>query len=446
MIELIKPPHFEYGPLCLGCKHFQSRKLACPAFPNGIPSDVLEGFLPHVEILPDQKGAYVFELEEKIPELTRRGEEQRIRFPKEWVEKWITYRGRRIPIIKKEYRDEWYKSTRAIYAGLALGGVVGAGVIHRVLFKREAERLARLLTEKGAKWVLPSNPQWMKVVQEMKSSRTPNPVLNWLGRHTGKYMSLKGKLTLPQVRRTRVALSVLESRLPGLLKDVHLVNYKMPRLPLIGGLVASDVLKAEAGRLAKSNFVWESYEKRLLSQLAKAGVNKDVAEMLALGTGGAHRLGLTTLGDTPLKIGESLFVAFPSSRILGTVYPSRRLVFHEFGHVLQAKHDNLEKFMTEAYTPYVERVLVPMSRLTERVMAFTSAKGFKDLFRELLKVLRFSRETRRRLITPYSVTNPVEGYAEAFSFYMHKPSLLKKKWPEAYAYFRDLEKSWGKGL
>jgi len=63
-----------------------------------------------------------------------------------------------------------------------------------------------------------------------------------------------------------------------------------------------------------------------------------------------------------------------------------------------------------------------------------------------LRVLRFTREMQRRLLTPYSMTNPVEGYAEAFSFYMHKPSLLKKKWPEAYAYFRDLEKSWGKGL
>jgi len=155
VIELVKPPHFEYGPLCLGCKHFRSRELACPAFPNGIPSDVLEGFLPHVEVLPGQRGAYVFEPKEKIPELMRR--EQRIRLPKEWVEKWITYRGRRIPIIKKEYRDEWYKSTRAIYAGLALGGVVGVGVAHRVLFKREAGKLAQLLTEKGAKWALPSN-------------------------------------------------------------------------------------------------------------------------------------------------------------------------------------------------------------------------------------------------------------------------------------------------
>ena len=445
MIELIKPPYFEYGPLCLGCKHFRSRKLACPAFPNGIPSDVLEGFLPHVEILPDQKGAYIFEPKEKIPELVRRGEGHRIRFPKEWIEKWITYRGRRIPVIKKEYRNEWYKSTRAIYAGLALSGVASVSVAHRVLFKREAGRLAQLLTGKGAKWVLPSNPQWMKVVQEMKSSRTPNPVLNWLGRHTGKYMGLKGKLALPQVRRTRVALSTLESRLPGLLKDVHLVNYKMPRFPLIGGLVASDVLKAEAGRLAKSDFVWESYEKRLLSQLTKAGASKDVVEMLVSSTSSAHHLGLTTLGDTPLKIGKSLFVAFPSSRILGSVYPSRRLMYHEFGHVLQAKHNNLEKFMMEAYTPYVERVLVPVAKLTKNLSTLTKTRGL-NLFRELLKVLKISREVRHRLLTPYSMTNPVEGYAEAFSFYMHKPFLLKKKWPEAYTYFHNLEKSWGKGL
>jgi len=444
MIELIKPPHFEYGPLCLGCKHFQSRKLTCPAFPNGIPSDVLEGFLPHVEVLPDQKGAYVFEPKERIPELMRRGEEQRIRFPKEWVEKWITYRGRRIPIIKKEYRDEWYKSTRAIYAGLALGGVVGAGVIHRVLFKREAGRLARLLTEKGAKWVLPSNPQWMKVVQEMKSSKAPNPVLDWLWHHTGKYMGLKGRLTLPQVRRTRVALSALESRLPGLLKDVQLVNYKMPRLPLIGGLAASDTLKAEAGRVAKKGVtIWGPYRKLLISRLTEAGVNKDTAEKVVVSIGAAHHLSLSELGKTPLGLGKNLFVAFPSSRILGAVYPSRRLVYHEFGHVLQAKHDRLERFMMEVYAPYVGRVLEPV---TKQLLTFAKTGSVKDTFREFLRVLRFTREMQRRLLTPYSMTNPVEGYAEAFSFYMHKPSLLKKKWPEAYVYFRDLEKSWGKGL
>ena len=445
MIELIKPPHFEYGPLCLGCKHFQSRKLACPAFPDGIPSDVLEGFLPHVEVLPGQKGAYVFEPKERIPDLMRRGEEQRIRFPKEWVEKWITYQGRRIPIIKKEYRDEWYKSTRAIYAGLALGGVVSVGVAHQALFKREAGRLARLLTEKGAKWVLPSNPQWMKVVRRMRTSEVPNPALNWLCRHTGKYMGLKGELALLQVRRTRVALSTLESRLPGLLKDVQLVNYKMPRLPLVGGITASDRIQVEVGRTAKRSVtIWGPYKKLLLSGLT--GVDKDVAKSLVEGVSTAHQMSLSELGKTPFGLGESLFVAFPSSRILGTVYPSRRLVYHEFGHVLQAKHDRLEKFMMEAYAPYIGRVLEPMAELTKRLSSFTEVRGVKNLFRELLKILRFSRETQHRLLTPYSMTSPVEGYAEAFSFYMHKPSLLKKKWPEAYAYFRDLEKSWGRGL
>lgn len=445
MIELVKPPHFEYGPLCLGCKHFRSRELACPAFPNGIPSDVLEGFLPHVEVLPGQRGAYVFEPKEKIPELMRR--EQRIRLPKEWVEKWITYRGRRIPIIKKEYRDEWYKSTRAIYAGLALGGVVGVGVAHRVLFKREAGKLAQLLTEKGAKWALPSNPLWMRVVREMKASKSPNPALNRLCRHTGKYMSLKGGLTLPQVRRTRVAISTLESRLPGLLKGVHLVNYKMPRVPLIGGLAASDALKAEAGRVAKKRVtIWGPYERSLLSKLIEAGADKSIAESLAVGINDAHRLGLTELGKTSFNLGKNLFVAFPSSRIFGFVYPSRRLVYHEFGHVLQAKHDRLEKFMMEAYAPYVGRVLEPITKLTEQLSTFVKSKGIKDSFRELLRILRFTRETQQRLLTPYSMTNPVEGYAEAFSFYMHKPSLLKKKWPEAYTYFRDLEKSWSKGL
>ncbi|RKY40395.1 MAG: hypothetical protein DRP85_08640 [Candidatus Makaraimicrobium thalassicum] len=443
MLELVKPPLFEFGPLCFGCKHFRPRKLSCPAFPDGIPHEVLEGFLPHVEVLPEQQGQYVFEPAAEVPEVVRRARERR-RFPKEWIEKWITYRGKRIPILKKEYRDKWRKTSEAIFHALVLGStVVGVGSAYHILCRREADRLSRLLTEKGAVWVLPSDPLWAKVVHAVKGTKSPNPFLNWLHQHTGKYLGLKGGLALPQVRRTRVALATLESRFPGLLRDVRFVNYKMPRIPLIGGLTASDALKTEAGRLAANDRFWETYEKTLLSRVTKAGIDKDEAEMLIVGAGSTHRLQLLELGKESLKIGNSLFVAFPSSRVLGSVYPSKRYVYHEFGHVLQAKRDNLEKFITEAYTPYVARVLTPVARMSERLTTF-EMEGFRDLFRTVVKAYKDSREARRNLLTVYSMTNPVEGYAEAFSFYIHKPKYLRERWPEAFHFFRNLEREWAK--
>lgn len=46
--------------LCLNCKHYWGA-LACAAFPDRIPDDILTGDNDHDAIFPGQVGAFVFE-------------------------------------------------------------------------------------------------------------------------------------------------------------------------------------------------------------------------------------------------------------------------------------------------------------------------------------------------------------------------------------------------
>lgn len=41
---------------CAGCLHFDSNYQACPAFPNGIPTAILEGENNHSEPFPGDNG------------------------------------------------------------------------------------------------------------------------------------------------------------------------------------------------------------------------------------------------------------------------------------------------------------------------------------------------------------------------------------------------------
>jgi hypothetical protein len=54
--------HPEY---CLSCKHFdgpieKGKKIGCLAFPNGIPTAIVEGTMRHDSIVKGQKGNYVY--------------------------------------------------------------------------------------------------------------------------------------------------------------------------------------------------------------------------------------------------------------------------------------------------------------------------------------------------------------------------------------------------
>jgi len=47
-------------PDCMDCMHYVRPGRTCPAFPNGIPTDIHRARIRHREVRPDQVGAYVF--------------------------------------------------------------------------------------------------------------------------------------------------------------------------------------------------------------------------------------------------------------------------------------------------------------------------------------------------------------------------------------------------
>ena len=46
---------------CNRCKYYlNSVPLTCPAFPKGIPKDILNGDRPHIKFMSNQQGDYIF--------------------------------------------------------------------------------------------------------------------------------------------------------------------------------------------------------------------------------------------------------------------------------------------------------------------------------------------------------------------------------------------------
>ncbi len=46
---------------CLFCRHFNLETATCPAFPEGIPVEILSGEVQHLNPLAGQRGQWVFE-------------------------------------------------------------------------------------------------------------------------------------------------------------------------------------------------------------------------------------------------------------------------------------------------------------------------------------------------------------------------------------------------
>jgi hypothetical protein len=59
----IDGPFQIYKSLCTYCRHFDMDKLTCPAYPSGIPEDLLSGKNRHEQVRSDQTGSIVFESE-----------------------------------------------------------------------------------------------------------------------------------------------------------------------------------------------------------------------------------------------------------------------------------------------------------------------------------------------------------------------------------------------
>jgi hypothetical protein len=58
-------------PQCLFCILRQTNTLLCPAFPDGIPNDILMNKVDHTVILPNQTGSAVFIQDPEMDEYIR---------------------------------------------------------------------------------------------------------------------------------------------------------------------------------------------------------------------------------------------------------------------------------------------------------------------------------------------------------------------------------------
>jgi len=51
----------EFDLICINCKHYDTQKEKCDAFPDGIPDEIWAGPNDHSEPLPKQGNNIVFE-------------------------------------------------------------------------------------------------------------------------------------------------------------------------------------------------------------------------------------------------------------------------------------------------------------------------------------------------------------------------------------------------
>lgn len=60
---VIDDRYMPFRSSCTGCKHFDIMNLKCPAYPNGIPTNLLTGDENHLKVRKDQVGKFVREVE-----------------------------------------------------------------------------------------------------------------------------------------------------------------------------------------------------------------------------------------------------------------------------------------------------------------------------------------------------------------------------------------------
>jgi len=51
---------------CISCKYFNDDGFYCPAYPDGIPNELLAGKITHREIIKEQTGKTIFELDKSL--------------------------------------------------------------------------------------------------------------------------------------------------------------------------------------------------------------------------------------------------------------------------------------------------------------------------------------------------------------------------------------------
>jgi len=419
------PPGWRVAYLCTVCKHFKPKTFTCPAFPKGIPSDIMEGFMFHTTVFRNQVGEYVFEPKPdfKLQELFRTSDDltRRLFRPREDIIKWITYKGRRIPIFKKTPPSESYKAlSHHLVIPSRSKSVIKASV-------RAVKRLSEFLEEKNAKWVTKNDPFWQKYIKALE---------HWYPLADVKRFKTPGELCLPQITRIDRTFRKLEKHFPGILSDVRIVCIPCTLKPYEAAFSIVDKAYIDAEPLYSFKFD-EYYCDKIFKYVGISKKHATYSQLRAVYSIPENHIEDMEQIYRYIKYREVIekpIVCFVSTGRKEIRYPNTLTVAHEFGHVLQAKYDKLKEFMLDVYAPYLGRCIkagfddIPREGMT----------SFKKLLR-LNELYQKNVRFRNKVFTPYSLANPGEGYAEAFKGYILFPKILKQKWPEAYDFFRKIE-------
>ncbi len=325
----------------------------------------------------------------------------KFKIPPEWIKGWITKGGRRIPVIKKEFRKNvlWLLS----FAKKSPVRVVDPRTINKMLKGLEFDTFPFL--------DYPAAPP-PKVRKEVLTQL--NSFLDFI------------KGTSYEQSFQRVSISF------------HRLN------PSRGTPLGFYI---DANILGSSNVIERALSKDFFGSFSSV----DRAKIRSC-------LGI----DIPKFYGTESIVkdlakeAFPqgSGAISIQVYPMTHRVaeyghtlLHEVGHFVQSQFSvaypwTYTTFGSKAYAPYISRVLPESTYFFDEAVKIYG-RSRPGVNRNYVRLRFYRKLMKDPLQTPVltlpSLRDPEEGFSEAFAFYVNADPnvrrILKVKWPEAYSYF-----------
>lgn len=329
----------------------------------------------------------------------------KFRVPPEWVEKWITKGGRRIPLIKKEFRQAFLWTFS--FTKKSPMRVVDPRTINETLEEAGFETLDFL-----------------------EGVAAPHPGVR--------------KKVLPQINAFLDFIRGTESE-----KVFQNVSLSFHRCTASGatplGFYVDSYTLGSSGKI----------ERELTRQCLERFSAADRAQLeLVLG------ITLPKVQEVPSVVKDLAEYAFPqeSGAISLQVFPPKHRgaiyghsFLHECGHFIQSRlatraPDYYVDFGRNVYAPYLQRVLPEGAQFFQQATKHYSLSR-PSVNRNFVR-LRFYRSLMDNpldtpVLTIPSLQDPEEGFSEAFSYYVHsnleRRRLLKLKWPEAYDYFETLK-------
>jgi len=325
----------------------------------------------------------------------------KLEVPSEWIEKWITKGGRKIPIVKKKYRKYF---------------------LWMVSFVRKSP---------------------IKVVD----SRTVNKALSNAGFESYHF------LEFPAVPPPKVRKEIL-AQMDSFLNVIKGTPYEKEFQQ-----ISLSFHRATTATAAPYGFYTDANILRSSNSLERMLTKEFYAEFSAVDRARIRTyLGIKiprTYGFDP-EVVKFADLAFPqgSGAISIQVYPVTHHIseyghtfLHEAGHFIQSRFSDrfpghYVDFGSKVYAPYISRVLPDGARFFDQ-----SVKNYgreRSCVNRNFVRLRFYRELMRDpldtpVLTLPSLQDPEEGFSEAFAFYANadpeKRRILRIKWPEAYDYF-----------